>query len=401
MKIIKFWIFFIGAFFLEARIDASMRRVTQTVTQKAIGPITQTSQQFATTQPKKFFNIPDFNVPDSYKFWKTKPSRVLEDGDFQGALALRHFAHTKAVGGNDVKIVSKESMKGALGSYDTITNTIELNNQDRCPAILYHTVLHEYRHKLQDINGSLKDSYGAYKFKNQLDKERKQLVSEAAGRKFYPDNVLNQAKKHGYNISWVADDYSSKAWLPSEYDAEYFAISHITCPTCLKINNVFAHINNRQGYFNQTDVEPFVQEAQHNACCPAHSLTPGDEDHNHVVKELEEALQQYANRSFIGKFIGKYFEERLVEKIAKLDKESGTLLQHIPEYNKDLIRQIAQYKEFQAMLGAKTLKELDVRKQMEQAGRDAQEGRYKALETSQEQANRQQAYVEPQRNQEI
>ena len=435
----------VGILFLDSYALASMRRVTQKFTAPVgqaavkqvptmiVPTVINQTRQFSVTQPNQFLKI-----PDKYKFWKAEEEdswkkdfkemmkelhskselitmynsvfkRILQPADkfshtpeYQ---ALQHFADTQAPSGVHVKLCSQDHpLLTSVANYVEISDSIEIGEEfyNETPSQQYGTLLHEYRHRLQSLSGVLSitkttDAQGdALKFKGKT-------------QKFYPEKVLAEAQKHVANITWKTD--SKIAFKPYEYDADYFAISHISCPRCLE--TIQATRSTKQlveGYFGKDNIEPFIQAAKHNACCPAHSMTPGDDAHNHVVTELEKALRQsqrlgniknlfptnFKALEKVGDFVQWHYDRdslvqriyllrkvKLLKKISDLDKKSGTLLQHIPEYNNDFIRRIAQNKEFQQMLGSKTLKELDVRNQMEKTAQEIQAGKYKMLEAPQ------------------
>jgi|GEM_PF-3307157 len=269
------------------------------------------------------------------------------------AIALQHIARTHNPTSPFIPLSSSKKTINALGSHSGHTNLMQVGQEFHAlaPARQYHTLIHESRHGMQNEANAFND--------------------QNAARKLYPPQVLARAQKHTENITWESNRDQS-LWKPYEHDADHFATSHIACPICLKI--VQSHhgtTENPEGYFNQADIEPFIQAAKNNPCCPAHSMTPGDEAHNRVVTKLNAALEKYKiNPTY-----------SLAEEISNLDKKSGTLLQHIPGYHTELIRAIAQHKEFlHEKLPPKLRKEIDIHQQMEQTAREIREGKYKMLE---------------------
>lgn len=274
-------------------------------------------------------------------------------------VALQHFQDTQAPGVRYVPLCSLGRSIQALGSFSDRTQSIKVGQEfhEACPAVQYFTLLHEYRHYLQDLGNVL------------VGRNDAEFIARA--KKFYPAHVQPEAKKHSQSMTWTTQD--DTVWKPYEYDAESFAAEHVTCPVCLKISQCSASkAASPEGYFNQDNYEPFIRAAQHNACCPAHTQTLGDDAHNSVVQELQQLLEEYKKAPS--------FELR--QKIVALDKQSGNLLQHIPEYNRDVVRRIAQRGEFQELLGARLLKELDVRTVMRKTEKDTHEGRYPLLTAS-------------------
>ena len=295
-------------------------------------------------------------------------------------LALQHFQDTQAPSNLYVPIHSVNKDLSVIN--DFVNNDLIITEaryqlghittgkefQNLSPAVQYKTILHEYRHHLQMIN----DVFGA-----NLNQQQQQ--------KFYPANIVQEMQNQTNNPKW----------LIYERDADNFATERIKCPTCLKIIQI-NHYRNKsaEGYFNHEDLEPFVQAAAKNAFCPAHTKTPGDEQHNFIVQQLEEKLtmlHQYPlyrfDRLFVSsefkKFELHYFEFKdLKKQIQDLDKQSGSLLAHIPNYNRDFIRRIAEQKEFQELLGAKLLKELDVRNTMAKTEKLSEQGEFPLLEAS-------------------
>ncbi|HSW77164.1 MAG TPA: hypothetical protein VLG50_08965 [Candidatus Saccharimonadales bacterium] len=267
--------------------------------------------------------------------------------------ALRHFINHSISSGLHVSVSSADRVLGkypisTLGKYVFILKMIVLGKefQDAAPVIQYQTLLHEYRHYLQNING--------------ITFEPKPLTLQEI--KFYPTMITEQKKIKG------------NAWKIWEYDADYFAISHITCPMCLKIFQIIRYnFDQNEGYFLRDDMESFIQVASFNTCCPAHSIIPGDDDHNDIVQKLSDLLDLYENVP-----IKSY---NVFALIVKYDKQSGSLLKHIPTFFKDVACKIVQRKEFEIYLAAKLLKELDIRQQSKQYEKDNEQGKYKLLES--------------------
>jgi len=276
-------------------------------------------------------------------------------------LALEHIAHTHAPGDHLIPLASHSNTIGVVGAHYGNTMHVEVGQEfhDSTPSYQYHTLTHEARHHFQT-------QAGVFKY-------------EELAQKFYPPQVLAQAAQHADNMTWELTS-NQKIWKAYEYDADHFATSNITCPTCLKVIQTQRKTSKSpEGYFNKADIEPFIKAAQHNPCCPAHTMTPGDQAHNKVVAKLNRGLTLYRhipmslrNNARVRKF--------LRQRISTLDKQSGTLLQHIPQYHQNLIRTVAQNKEQEARVAATTIKEIDIRKTMEQTERDIQAGKYKMLE---------------------
>ncbi len=376
MKLIKLCILFSAIVFLQTNVTHSMKRTTRALTQKIapwlkdfdptlhqqrqkyvnahqlaieknVKELYEVDDQFFTEEPKDEFSSLKLNI--SYIKSLAKPYEDFITTTSQNKpelLALKHFIDTKAPSGPYVSLSSHDTpLINAIGKYHSDIHMIQLGKefQNSSPSAQYGVLLHEYRHHLQKLKGAFHQP------------------KSPEATKFYPKEVQAEAQKHKSNPSWLIE----------EQDADHFAVSHIHCPTCLKTTQtILGPTRHLKGYFSQSDVEPFIQAAEHNPCCPAHSMTPGDEAHNHIVTELEAALKEYKTNP----------TNELKEKISDLDKKSGTLLQHVPEYNQDLIRSLTQHKEFQENLAAKTIKELDVRRQMEQTAREIQAGKYKLLE---------------------
>ena len=287
-------------------------------------------------------------------------------------IALRYFQNTQAPSDIHVPIIHpkdkdlkpKEALEGARYLIGHIM--IGKDFQDTPPAKQYMFILHEYRHHLQHLNNAIPENKSLTNLKQQ---------------KFYSKKMLQKAKEQANNPEW----------LIYEHDADHFATEHITCPTCLKIiQTIHNSDKNPQGYFNHEDIEPFVKAAANNPCCPAHTKIPGDDQHNFIVQQLEEKLTMFHPyrmsmldtlflSSEFSKLELKYYEKDFKE-IQELDKQSGNLLQHIPNYNRDFIRGIAQQKEFQKLLGTKLLKELDVRQTMAKTEQQSQKGDFPLIQ---------------------
>ncbi|MBP6892551.1 hypothetical protein KBB68_03135 [Candidatus Babeliales bacterium] len=280
-------------------------------------------------------------------------------------LALQHFQDTQAPSDLYIPIDAENNYLGwEIASYKPAFSHIKIGKEFRNmpPACQYNTILHEYRHHLQSLNNAIETN--------------KTRTKEQ--EKFYSKEILQKAKAHIDNPSW----------LIYEHDADHFSIEHITCPTCLKIikSNKY-NIKSSNGYFNDEDIEPFIKEAVNNPSCPAHTKTPQDDQHNFIVQQLEEKLTMLHSYpmtlSESKKLKLKDHEnhlKNLIKEIEDLDKQSGNLLQHIPSYNRDFIRKIAEQKEFQELLGAKLLKELDVRQTMEKVEKLSQKEEFPLLE---------------------
>ncbi len=263
-------------------------------------------------------------------------------------LALQHIEDAQGINRPYIPLNSLDIPIGVSGEYKEKSQHISAGKEflDSAPSSQHFILLHEYRHHLQNLAGVFLD--------------------ESKAKIFYPEKVLTEAEKHTDTISWKPTS-DRMVWKPYEHDADLFAASHINCPTCLKI--VQAHQNIKvspEGYFNQDDIEPFIQAAKHNPRCPAHSIKPGDKDHNQTIKELETALEQ--NKTTPNKGLRK--------KTVDLDKKSGDLLQHIPDYNEKLIKRIAQKKLIGTMMSDRAHNERYIHDQIEQTAREIQEGKH-------------------------
>lgn len=268
--------------------------------------------------------------------------------------ALYHFQNTKVPSAAYVPIIPVSNYNQNIALYDLSYCSILLYEKwkDLAPSMQYATLLHEYRHRLQHIFGIFDQNY----------------QNELAHESFYPLEVVTQAylKKVSLNFNL----YTKKSWKPYEYDADYFAATHISCPTCLKICQCAIKADHsNQGYFNKQDLQIFIDIAQNNAACPAHSLISQDFEHNKIVKKLHQALQNYAM----------FPNEQLYDQIVKLDEQSGTLLQHISDFAQDLINELKKHEDFAQLLINKTIKEMDIAKQIQQTERDLTAGKFKLL----------------------
>jgi len=373
-------------FFLPSATYTNMNRATTKVNQALSNKASTMIMPATTTQ------VREFKIPPKYKFWKSAENQKKEEvqqmitennentHDISGATciikhtvvstpeytALQHFANTQAPSGPPVTLSDDPEKIQVSASYYPLLCLIRIGKEfhQKPPSQKYALLLHEYRHRLQHLNQIYFDS-------TELTKEQK---------KFYPQEILIKAQQKS----------TQKQWKPYEQDADHFAASHITCPTCLKVTQTCHPSSNSDGYFTEHDIEPFIVAAQQNPCCPAHSKTPGDDEHNLIVEELEKTLLIHKKARLRGHDHAITWEldeksgtlQRTLSymKAWKLDEKSGTLLQHIPEYNRDLMRRIAQDLEFQARLAATTLKDIDVRKQLEQTEQDIKSGKYKLLE---------------------
>lgn len=314
---------------------------------------------------------------DKLKFAKTSPIEKEH-------LALRHFTDTVASSGPYVPMWIHNEKEENAGSYSPAFQCISLGKifQESSPAEQYRILIHEYRHHLQYVSSL---SFNSVNPSLTFSKIRSTKRYE---EKTYPTQVME--KKHA--------NAQISTWQPWEYDADYFAATHISCPVCLKINQLLIFgddYSSSKGYFSDKDYEPFIQAAQSNPCCPAHSLIPGDAEHNQIVKQLTEYLHDFQEimkgtlRSYF--FPLNFFKKRIKE----LDKQSGALLQHIPNYSRDFVRRMIQYKQMQQLLGQKLYKDLDFKAEQSQADQDVSEGKVRLIETSAEQQKRQKEAINP------
>ncbi len=288
-------------------------------------------------------------------------------------LALQHFQDTQAPSGKYIPVIQEKEEQPADDIFARYYHKeqciiVYQQFQKNSPTLQYFLLLHEYRHHLQNLHNATSPEI----------------------LKFYSKELLSKAKLQVNNLSW----------LIHEHDADTFAATHITCPTCLKILQI-KYYNNKTttlGYFSNKDLEPFVQAAQHNQCCPAHTKTPDDDEHNLVVQNLELKIFLILQQSLelkisdlLKKDVSSWTKSEtfkiselddLFQEMNNLDKQSGNLLAHIPNYNRDFIRKIAEEKEFQELLGAKLLKELDVRQTMAKTKELSQKGEFPLLEES-------------------
>lgn len=281
----------------------------------------------------------------------TKHEEVLKITDPEKA--LYHFQKNKVPSGSYVPIIPAQDNQ-SFSIYDLHLCSILLYQKwyDMPPAAQYSALLHEYRHRLQHIYGIFDQQY----------------QNESYNRLFYPKEVLQKISLNKVSLNF--NNYTQYSWKPYEYDADFFAATHITCPTCLKICQSYLHKDHSSlGYFNKKDAQPFIDAAEFNPTCPAHSLISGDFEHNHIVKTLHKKLNLY--KMFPG--------EILYNEIMILDKESGTLLQHIPDFATDLINELKKYEDFAQLLINKTVKEMDLREQIKQTERDIAQGKFKMI----------------------
>ncbi len=269
--------------------------------------------------------------------------------------ALYHFQNTQVPSGAYVPIIPIKNFRTTdFGAYNSDLCSIKLFDRwyQSAPTIQYATLLHEYRHRLQHI-------FGIFDNDNQ---------NENWNRKFYPKKVIKKASLK--NASLIFNNETEQSWKIYEFDADYFAASHITCPTCLKICQCQMRTDNASlGYFTPNDIQPFIDQAFNNPTCPAHSLISGDFEHNGIVKKLYKKLNDY--QLFPSEF--------LYDEIINLDKQSGTLLQHIPTFAIDMINSMKEYEDFAQLLAEKTIKELDVAQLLKQAEQDITDGKFKQI----------------------
>ena len=94
-----------------------------------------------------------------------------------------------------------------------------------------------------------------------------------------------------------------------------------------------------KGYFGFNDYEKFIDAAQHNPTCPAHSMRSYDphDEHNKIVRELEDVLEKNSKHLFLDIF--------LIQKIYDLDKKSGNLFLHILQFTPDLFKSIQHHQQ--------------------------------------------------------
>jgi len=243
--------------------------------------------------------------------------------------------------------LSSKFKRNCLAFYSSYLNTVTTTEFfDSLPrSVQYMVLLHEYRHHLQNKNELEADLlYG-------LDGSFKYEEFIKIYRNFFSKEVMKKIQKHS-----LEKRYMLLKKIVLESDADYFAISNISCPTCLKICHVVTTIREKKynrssrGYFHHDEIKPFIELAeQENICCAAHSVTPGDEYHNSILQQLEQLLLEF-NRTE---------SEDLLSVITDLDNQSGILLQRIPHYYRDIIKSMSEYKEYEKRLAQKTFKELD------------------------------------------
>ncbi|HSW75948.1 MAG TPA: hypothetical protein VLG50_02825 [Candidatus Saccharimonadales bacterium] len=255
-------------------------------------------------------------------------------------LTLQHIINTIAPVGQRPSISTPEGeKKRAAAQYKRDTESIELGpvfRFDAPPSVKFHTIMHEYRHHLQQLA--------------RIPKSNKD-IDPKIDPKFYPQAVKNAAQEQQRNNDWFI----------TEQDAEHFATQHCTCPTCLKVCQKWIRPKNEpirqtHGYFTRKNYDPFIEAAQNNARCPAHTLTPGDEQHNAIVQELEAALNKITT---VSPTDSPKEYNTLDARIIQLDKKSGTLLQHIPKYHENLLRSFMEHQQFYQGLALSTAQKME------------------------------------------
>ena len=120
--------------------------------------------------------------------------------------------------------------RNTIACYYTNKNYIELQDifYKKTPSIQYMVLMHEYRHHLQYVTN------------NSMFQDKNDPFLRKKEQNFFPKEVL-QAKK---------DNSNNDQWSIIEQDADHFATSNISCPTCLKINHA-SFINSEQKVINQ------------------------------------------------------------------------------------------------------------------------------------------------------
>lgn len=261
-------------------------------------------------------------------------------------IAVQYLAETIAPNGHRPLVCSLVTDPKTTAAYHPALDAFNLtkNYHDLPPARKILILMHECRHRLQALNKLRTFNDGA------------SLTPEDI--KFYPQNVLTKQQEN-----------PNATWKIFEYDADYFAFSNITCPTCLQINKFLHDGEESEGYipYLSAEFDTFTESIKNNACCPAHSLSSEDDDHNSIVQKLKNALEEYAliqdygsaSKTFVKNVeslqnalnteknehartrikdkaketLNKHDQSVLLLKsIEDLDSQSGSLLQHIPGY---------------------------------------------------------------------
>lgn len=256
------------------------------------------------------------------------------------SLALRHIEQRFAPSEDFSPLCSQNINTTAAAFYDRLKRVIQLNKHwhESPPAFQLQTLRHELQHRIQDNQ----------QFLTYLDDPQKAILDKI--KNYLPQKIINDFKdtfkKNDFNIT----DFEQLTWL-MERDADYNGTSHIKCPTCLKVCQASRHeystIVQKMGYYGIENYEPHIQLAHtlKNPICPAHTLTPVDDDHNEVVQKLEQAIKKYRQNH----------TQELANEIQELDKQSGGLLDHIPGFNKDLINALQHHRELQAKMAQAVL----------------------------------------------
>ena len=190
---------------------------------------------------------------------------------------------------------------------------------------------------------------------------------------------MSNQKKHTLSSSLF-----NPFWEHEEYDADHAAAAQISCPICLKIIQAkttpsylsgckIGDNKHRYGYFGFEDYTPCIEAIKNNKCCPAHTKRSNrDDGHNEIITELEATLdeiEKVLNDSEFQKYFKKLIKKlqattkdesfnkeieslkimlsvkekkykELYNKICNLDKKSGSLLLHLPNFSKDVIHRL-------------------------------------------------------------
>ena len=274
----------------------------------------------------------------------------------------------------------------ASGAYDPGLKTIYIGAEWReFPLSMRLQLLyHEQTHAIQDHAGVLSEH-----------------VLQSSIDKFYPLFVRQEAAKH-QNVTFDMKS-SNDVWKAYEYHADLMSIEHIACPICLRIVQAMRLNKPKlEGYFSYSDIEPFIQRASMDNCCPAHTKRATDVEHNAILQKLDDDLVQYCeaaanvneildNGSVEDREVVKNRGKSLMSLLSKLktaisdlDKKTGSLLEHIPNfYGFHMNKHKQQVEKF-----APLIKGLDVQQQLRQLDANLLAGKVRLIETSAQQQER-------------
>jgi hypothetical protein len=213
----------------------------------------------------------------------------------------------KMINDINVKCLPDERMDNAAMQYFGRIRSVVIHDaiEKHHPlSMIYMTLLHEFRHCIQDRHEMLKMRTGKAKLATFYDPC---VLQEADKRKdvlWFPDDSITilfsdympTNKEEKEYVKMMKRLHQKKRYdqmfKPMELDADLFSIKQVKCPVCYDITMCFCGNNDisEEGYAGLDFRKKYRLEKQQNPCCKAHRFK-NDKKHQKALDTLNGMLR--------------------------------------------------------------------------------------------------------------